>query len=187
MSSACCVQLPALRVNTSAEPASLPAPVLSLCAPTSAVSPDTATETPKLSPAPGSSAVKRASRTQLVPSRINSEAEPAPAPAEVKSPCAPSSAVSADNATARPKVLPPPAILACCVQVEPLRVKTYAEWVKKAPISAVSPKSATAMPNPPPPPSLALSFACSPQVPSLRTKTYAAPVSVAVGELPAFA
>src|SRR6266540_2518834 len=155
VSFACWLQPVPLRTNTYAEPASGPASVSSEMAPTTAVSPLTATERPKVSLAAASLAVSFACWLQLVPLRTNTYAEPA----SILSPEAPTTSVSPVTATEKPKMSPAAASLAvsfaCWLQPVPLRTNTYAEPAlgpaavssTGAPTTAVSPLIPTAAPN----------------------------------------
>ena len=127
MSLACWAQVPPERTNTYAEPA-LVAGLSSMYAPTTAVSPDTATETPKRSPPAASApAVSLACWAQVTPERTNTYAEPA-SPAGLSSKYAPTTTVSPDTAAEIPKRSPPAASeavsLACWAQVTPERTNT---------------------------------------------------------------
>ena len=99
------------RRKTYAEPALLIAGRLSRYAPTTAVSPETATETPNRSPEPGSEAVSLACWAQEAPVRTNTYAEPAKL-----SRYAPTTAVSPETATEIPKSQQEAVSLACCNQ-----------------------------------------------------------------------
>ena len=94
----CSAQVTPERTNTYAEPA----PPASPGAPTTAVSPETATEVPNWSFAAASEAVSLACWAQVTPERTNTYAEPVRAAALF----APTTAVSAETATEVPKKLP---------------------------------------------------------------------------------
>src|SRR6266545_3212053 len=180
VSFACWLQPVPLRTNTYAEPASGPASVSSEMAPTTAVSPPTATERPKVSLAAASLAVSFACWLQLVPLRTNTYAEPASLAASE----APTTTVLPLIPTASPNRSPDAASLAvsfaCWLQPVPLRTNTYAEPASilspEAPTTTVSPVTATEKPKmSPAAASLAVSFACWLQPVPLRTNTYAEP------------
>ena len=185
MSFACWVQLVPVRTNTYAEPESEP-PSSSHLAPTTAVSPPTATEKPNASFAAASLAVSFACWVQLVPVRTNTYAEPEFVPAS-SSHKAPTTAVSPLIDAKKPNASPAAASLAvsfaCWVQLVPVRTNTYAEPESEppssshlAPTTAVSPPTATEKPNASfAAASLAVSFACWVQLVPVRTNTYAEP------------
>ena len=188
----CWVQVVPLRTKTYAEPWLVLAPTSSLYAPTMAVSPEIATEMPKLSPAAPPVAVSWDCWVQVVPLRTKTYAEPCAAFAPTVSLYAPTMAVSPEMATEKPNTSPaaPSEARACRsgpIHLAPIREKTHAEpWLLLAPTSsedaptmAVSPERATELPNtslgaPP----VAVSWDCWVQVVPLRTKTYAEPWSV---------
>ena len=98
--------------------------------PTTAVSPETATEMPKMSFDAASEAVSFCCWLQRVPLRTNTYAEPLSRPAS-SSPYAPTTAVSPDTATEMPKSsynAASEAVSFCCwLQRVPLLTNTYAE------------------------------------------------------------
>src|SRR5688572_9776849 len=101
-------------------------------APTTTVSPDTATGSPNPSPLAASEANRWACSAQADPERSNTYAEPAKPPAPgVASRGAPTTVVSPDTATDQPKRSLPAGSeanrWACSAQVEPVRTNTYAE------------------------------------------------------------
>src|SRR4029077_10853217 len=147
-----CVKPDAERLKTHADPK------LSWGAPIRAVLPLADSVTPK----PNSPRSAPSVRPSLLPSWVQVEPErvkPHAAPAWPSSSGPPTSAVSpsAESATLAPKRAlpdaPAPVSSACCVQVEPERVKTHAAPAPAlssgAPTSAVLPsaESATALPN----------------------------------------
>src|SRR5262249_28188487 len=191
----CCVQTPALRVNTHAAPAA-PRPNgtdrsrgLSPGPPQLALSPpaDTAPHMPcrALPRAPLQTPFLLCC-VQIPPLRVNTHA----APVVLLSDHPPTMAVlpSADSATDMPwRAFPtapvPMSFLPCCVQTLPLRVNTHAPSVLHPPTMALSPSArpAAAIPCPggnggspaPLPTSL---LPCCVQASPLRVKTHAAPV-----------
>src|SRR5215831_21398633 len=158
----CCVQTPALRVNTHAAPAA-PRPNgtdrshgLSPGPPTMAVFPsaDNATDVPwRALPTASLPTSFLPCCVQTPPLRVNTHA----APVLPLSDHPPTMAVlpSADNATDMPwRAFPtapvPTSFLPCCVQVPPLRVNTHAPSASQPPTMAVLPsaESATDIPWP---------------------------------------
>src|SRR5271165_3409232 len=204
----CCVQTPALRVNTHAAPAAPrpngtdPSRALSLGPPTMAVLPsaDSATDMPwRAFPAAPVPTSFSPCCIQTPPLRVNTHTASACHP--------PTMAVfpSADSATDIPwpsgnggspaRYTPvPTSLLPCCVQTPPLRVNTHAAPVVLLslgpPTTAVLPSADRATDAPwdhsPPPYSLVLPTSLSPcrlQTPPLRVNTHAAPVGPTKGDL----
>ena len=160
------------------------APTVAAYAPTTAVSPDSDTETPKASPAAPSLAVSFCSSVHTPPDRTYTYAAPCWTLAPTFAACAPTTAVSPDTDTEQPKELfaaPSLAVSFCCsVHVPPDRTYTYAApcWVLAptvafgTPTTAVSPDTDTEKPKRLfAAPSLAVSFCCSVHVPPDRTYT----------------
>src|SRR5262249_25468762 len=185
----CRLHVDPTRVNTHAAPTSelSPGPPISAVLP----SEESAALTPNLPPPVSPAPVSFACSLQVVPERVNTHA----APTLVLSSRAPISAVPlvlsvAASATLVPNrplpTSPVPVSLACCVQVEPVRVNTPAartsELSNGPPMMAVSllgVPTATLKPNFAPPISLPpVSFACSVQTDPERVNTHAAPASL---------